>query len=217
MKIRLDKRLEAILSLIGENERVADIGTDHGKIAVLAAEKTGCGVIATDISAQSLAKARRLAFERNCDNVEFRVGNGLEVVGAGEADTVVIAGIGGAEIIKILQSKKAEYSKYILVPHQNAVELRVYLLDNGYGILRDFALECGGRFYRFFVVCERSGEKNEYSDAERMFGRERTADFYKFRADRLKKLNSILPRVNGVKKNGIEKEIRILEDMEDES
>ena len=87
------KRLAAILSHV-RGSALADIGCDHGLIAVSALEQGLVErVIATDISASSLAKARALAAQRNAAAIEFRVGDGMRVLADGEADVVVIAGM----------------------------------------------------------------------------------------------------------------------------
>ena len=57
MPIRLDRRLNAIASLV-LGRRVCDVGSDHGKLACYLVQ-TGRAeyVVATDISAPSLRKA----------------------------------------------------------------------------------------------------------------------------------------------------------------
>lgn len=81
---------------------VADIGTDHGFVAKLLSESNFAEkVIATDISEKSLSKLEKLIENHNLKNIETRVGNGLEPIE--KADVTVIAGMGGFEIIKMLE------------------------------------------------------------------------------------------------------------------
>ena len=87
----MDGRLECILSHV-HAKVLADIGCDHGKVAVYAVlrgltEKS----IAADISEECLKKARALAKEKGAGSVEFRVGDGMRVLKENEADNVVIA------------------------------------------------------------------------------------------------------------------------------
>ena len=110
----MDGRLECILSHV-HAKVLADIGCDHGKVAVYAVlrgltEKS----IAADISEECLKKARALAKEKGAESVEVRVGDGMRVLKENEADNVVIAGMGGREIAKILSQAPAKCRKAIL-------------------------------------------------------------------------------------------------------
>lgn len=103
MPIRLDQRLTAIANLV-DYGKVADVGCDHGKLGYyLVSTDRASEVIATDISAPSLAKAEELAKENGVQDVmQTRLGNGLEPVGDREVDTVIIAGLGGDVISDIV-------------------------------------------------------------------------------------------------------------------
>ncbi len=116
----------------------ADIGTDHGHLAV-AARKNGnsSSIILTDISRDSLGKAMC-----NCRdlNVDFRAGDGLEVIDNGAADTVVIAGMGGRLIADIIEKdidKSRSFERLILQPRNNAAYLRMRLVKDGFTITDD--------------------------------------------------------------------------------
>ena len=150
MRIKLGERLGAVLSLLKEGETLCDVGTDHGKLPVAAllsgkADKA----VATDISAASLSKARLLAEK---ENVPLRcvVGDGLAPVKEGEADVVVIAGMGGMEIVRILKTAPCVFPRYILLPHRDAPAVRAYLKENNARILSDVVVKEGGHFY--FVI-----------------------------------------------------------------
>lgn len=212
MKIKLDKRLDTIMSLIEKGERIADIGTDHGKIAVLAIEKTGMPVIATDISSDSLKKAQRLAYDYGVSEIiSFRMGDGLKAIGKNEADTIVIAGMGGHEIINILKGSSFEYNKYILVPHRHSKELRIFLIENNFNLLRDFMLECDGKFYQIIVADKIKNNDKQYTPFELMFGYEVNDDFLKFKQERLDKLNGLKYKAKGKSLENILYEINLLE------
>lgn len=103
MPIRLDQRLTAIANLV-DYGKVADVGCDHGKLGYyLVSTDRASEVIATDISAPSLAKAEELAKENGVQDVmTVRLGNGLEPVADREVDTVIIAGLGGDVISDII-------------------------------------------------------------------------------------------------------------------
>ena len=128
--MRTVKRLKSIVSLINDNSKVvADIGADHGYLSkILIEENRAKKVIATDISEPSLRKTDNLIKQfMLTDRIETRVGDGLVPIKNGEVQTVVIAGMGGYEIIKILQSNTDKnIEKFILQPVQNTLQLREF-------------------------------------------------------------------------------------------
>lgn len=131
------ERLSTIINMVPRTETVADIGCDHGKVAA-ALIKTGIAqkVICTDISGKSLDKARTLAVENNISNqVICREGDGFTVVGAGEANVAVIAGMGGELIASILESGFNSVPDTLVLSCNTAAEiLRTWLSKNGYRI-----------------------------------------------------------------------------------
>ena len=168
-------------------EVVCDVGTDHGKLPV-AALLTGRAqeAIAIDVSALSLNKARLLAEE---ENVPLRciVGDGLTPLHKGECDVVVIAGMGGREIVKILDNAPCVFPRYLLVPHRDAALVRGYLKDHNARITRDIAVKEGEHFY-FVIEATFSLPWEEHS---LYFGKEGEA-FPAYREARLKKIDKLL-------------------------
>lgn len=149
MRIHLGARLATVLSLIEGGESLVDVGTDHGKlpVAALLSGKVSRAT-ATDISEKSLNKAKLLA-EKEGVSLHCLVGDGLKPVRE-KADVVVIAGMGGAEIVKILREAPCRHRNYILVPHKNAALVRGYLKEENACILRDIAVKEKDHFY--FVI-----------------------------------------------------------------
>ena len=166
---------------------LADVGTDHGKLPV-AALLSGrvSAAIAIDVSPQSLAKARALALE---EGVQMRciVGDGLTPLSEGDADVVVIAGIGAAETVKILQEAPCRFPRYLFVPHKNAPLLRRYLKEQNARIVRDIAVKEGKHFY-FVIEADFSLPWEAHS---LYFGTEGEA-FEAYRAYRLERLTKLI-------------------------
>lgn len=166
MTLRLDARLRAILNEIC-CDTLADIGCDHGKIAVGALlENRAAKAIAADISGASLNKCRILGDECGVsDRLDCRLGDGFAPIQEGEADLAVIAGMGGREIIKIL-SQTDYRGKLVIVPHQDTDKLRQYI-SGKYAVNKDFVINCRGKFYSIIVVSE--GSYN-YAQEDILFG-----------------------------------------------
>ncbi len=161
MPIRLDERLTRIASLV-DYGTVADIGCDHGKLGYyLIGTDRARAVIATDISEGSLKKARELARDNGVSDIMMtRQGDGLSPVADREADTVVIAGLGGDVISEILSGAAAEgkrFYHFVLSPNTHPEKVRRELIRQKYRIVYDDAVECGGK--RYTVIKADEGEQ----------------------------------------------------------
>ena len=161
MPIRLDERLTLIATLV-DYGKVADVGCDHGKLAYfLVGTDRASGVIATDVSAPSLQKARELALENGVTDVmQTRLGDGLEPIASREVDTVVIAGLGGDVISGILEKARAdrkEFAHFILSPNTHAEKVRAEIARCGHKIVFDDMLVVAGKTYT--VIKTEEGEE----------------------------------------------------------
>lgn len=152
--MKISNRLLALYEGVASGESVADVGTDHGYVPILLLQNgISERVVLSDISDGSLSKAREnfrsagISLPAEC----FRVGDGLTTIGDGEVDTVIIAGMGGQTIEMILEEdpvKTRSFHKFILQPRNNSGELRCYLYEKGFDILREILVK-EGKF-----VCE---------------------------------------------------------------
>jgi len=169
--MKLSGRLLAIAEMVPPVDTVADIGCDHGKLAVWLvkngrARRAVCG----DISAPSLEKARKKAEEEGLsDRISARVGSGLSVLAPGEADAAVIAGMGGELIASILEADIGKAPDVLVLScHSMADVLRGWLADNGFFFEDEALVEEGRHFYPVMRV--RRGESRALSLNEREFG-----------------------------------------------
>lgn len=156
------KRIEFILSNLEKVNILADIGTDHGYVPLLAVSEELCDkAIACDINKDPLAKGKLNAILEGVDDkIEFRLGNGFEPINVGEAEEVVIAGMGGNLIRDILEKdiEKVKSCNYlILVPAQNPEVLREYLYNNDYEIIKEDLCYDEGIYYELFKVKKAEG------------------------------------------------------------
>ena len=151
-KLELGPRLRAIADLVPPDCRcLADIGTDHGYIPVsLLLEGRVKRAVAADIGAMPLDHARRTASSCGvAENLDFRLGDGLSVLSPGEADVIVIAGMGGDTIAGILAA--APWSRdgplLLLQPMSRAYELRRWLPERGYAVRAETLVQDKGVLY----------------------------------------------------------------------
>lgn len=141
-RMKLSERMQTIADRVEPGEVVADVGTDHGQIPVWLFARGVCPkAILTDISDGSLRKAEETAAAYQFGSgLSFRVGDGLEVLKPGEADAVIIAGMGGKLIRQILDADPEHtmsFRKLILQPRKGFGPLRQWLLEHGWRIIRE--------------------------------------------------------------------------------
>ncbi|MGI6210987.1 MAG: tRNA (adenine(22)-N(1))-methyltransferase [Anaerovoracaceae bacterium] len=141
--INLSSRLRRIAEEVKPGETVADIGTDHGYLPIYLVDSgISPRAILTDISPGSLEKAKRDAesFLERSGRVSFRLGDGLDVIAPGEVDVIVIAGMGGLQMIDILgrePQKSRSFSCFLLQPRTKSGELRAWLRNHGCEIRKE--------------------------------------------------------------------------------
>lgn len=135
MEIKLSERMKKIAELASGDGVVADIGTDHGYIPLWLISNGFCSeVILTDINQGPLDKAAaNIQKYLPGRSLDMRLGSGLEVLKRGEADTVIIAGMGGDLIISLLERDEMmtlSIKKFILQPRRHADKLRKWIEAN---------------------------------------------------------------------------------------
>lgn len=170
----LDNRLSAIVAEIS-GAVIADVGCDHGKVSVEAAKMHNVQrVYALDISADSLKKVIQQKEKHNLAKITPLVSDGLNALKEA-VDQVIIAGMGGNEIIKILSRLKKVPDNMILVPHQDAHKVRAFL-SGKVCIKKDFIVAESGKFYPIIVT---EAGKTEYSADDLSYGKNqpKTADY----------------------------------------
>ena len=188
-------RLTKLVSLIPNCEMLADVGCDHGYVGIEALRNGKVERVAfCDISQPSLDKARRNCPQQFKNIVSFHCQNGL---GELATDCAIIAGMGGLEIISILQNAKFLPQKLVLQPMRNQKDVRAYLTDR-YEIVTDVKF-FDGKFYDV-IVATQSNTPTPLTELELEFGKtnlyEPTEDFVNFLQLELNKLNTILKGTN---------------------
>lgn len=154
--MNLSPRLKAVACMV-RGKTVSDIGTDHGKIPIyliknFLAEK----VIASDINDGPVNSCRKnVALYGVSDKVECRKGSGLSVLTNGEAETIIIAGMGGELITNIIDAHKeiAQNAIEIILQPMNGIDkLRKYLYDNGFLIVDETLAKEENRIYTIIKI-----------------------------------------------------------------
>lgn len=150
--VRLSKRLETVASFVTPGSRIADVGTDHGYIPIALTQRgTVFGAIAMDVREGPLGRAREHIRQYGLkDRVETRLSDGVEQLREGEADTVVIAGMGGELVIHILEQGRRLWKSvkhWVLSPQSELDKVRGYLWRQGFDLVREAMVEEDGKYY----------------------------------------------------------------------
>lgn len=156
IKSKMSRRLITICEMLRDSEIpvscVADVGCDHGYISIyLVSHDIADRAIAMDVRKGPLSGAGSNIEEYGQqDKITTRLSDGLKEVSQGEADTVVVAGMGGKLMIKILEEgnpKALGIRKGILQPQSEIPEFRKYLREKGYSITDEQIVLEDGKYY----------------------------------------------------------------------
>lgn len=162
--IKLTNRLKMVANLAESREKVVDIGTDHAYLPVyLLQNKIFKTALACDINEGPLKNAQETINKYELsDKIITRLSDGLKEVNKNEADAVIIAGMGGILISEILSSAewlKNSDKQLVLQPMTHLYDVRKYLCENGFEILKEQTAKEGKRNY-IAISARYSGKSN---------------------------------------------------------
>ena len=147
-------RLLAIAESVPQGKSVADIGTDHAYIPIYLCQKGKAErALAMDVRKGPLFRAEANIRRYQLDSrIKTRLSDGLSALCEGEADTVVIAGMGGLLIAELLQRAPVRAKTYVLQPMTAVAELRMWLHSHGFCIVDECLAQEGEKLYSILVV-----------------------------------------------------------------
>ena len=167
----LSERLSLIASMVPQGKSVCDVGTDHGYLpaALCLSGKYPC-ITATDIREKPLENALKNLEKLGVKDVKLILCDGLQGVKEDEAETVIIAGMGGDVISGIIdRCPFKERSVFILQPMTAAPVLREYLAKNGFYAEKEIAVTENRKIYSVMLY-RFDGKKRTLSLAEKRIG-----------------------------------------------
>ncbi len=151
-------RLLCVASFVPRGAKVADVGTDHAYVPVwLIQQGIAKQAIAMDINVGPIMRAEENIKKFSLEtHIATRLSNGLDKLYPGEADTVVIAGMGGMLINDILDKATHLYDsvrRYVLQPMTAVEETRKYLETHGFMIEDERLVREEDKYYCVLSVC----------------------------------------------------------------
>lgn len=189
--MELSKRLRAVASFVTAGYRLADIGTDHAYIPI---ELVRTGhipqAIAMDVNQGPLERAEENIREHGLSaQIRTRLSDGFSALEPGEADSAVIAGMGGGLTIRILREGERVVSalrECVLQPQSEIEKVRAFLLEEGFLFISEDMVEEDGKYYPMMkIACPGRKEslimgedpaaeerrENDWDETELLYGR----------------------------------------------
>lgn len=166
--IELSKRMQSDADMIQPCDAVGDIGCDHAFVSIYLVEQHRAKrVIASDVRRGPITIAKRNIEAMNLsDQIEIRMGDGLDTIVPGEVNAVVLAGMGGMLMIDILERGEEVVTRcdqLVLQPQSDIEKVRRYLAEKGYHLADEQMLIDAGKYYNLLDVrVHEMVQKDEY-------------------------------------------------------
>ena len=156
----ISQRLSSVAAMVTPGLRVADIGCDHAYLPIhLIQNRISPEVIAMDINKGPLERAAEHVEAAGLnEKIELRLSDGLSGLLPGEAECIVMAGMGGPLMNGIMDAAPlvCEAAKeLILQPQSEITDVRLYLKDKGYHIVSEDLVYEEGKFYPMMKAVHR--------------------------------------------------------------
>lgn len=153
--VKLSNRLEAIAQMVGKGKVACDLGCDHGFVSIYLIQQGICpSVLAMDVRTGPLSQAKVHVMEAGLeDRIEVRLSDGLENYIEGEAQSLILAGMGGRLMMRILANKKAEtFEELILSPQSELCAFRRFIREQGWETIAENLIYEDGKYYPVMKV-----------------------------------------------------------------
>jgi len=131
---RISKRLKAITSYVAKDDKVVDVGCDHGLLSIYLIENNLVSkVIASDVNENALKNAISNIEKRNL-HIKTVLSDGIEKIDLKDINTLIISGMGTSTILHILHDNKKlkKINKLIIQANNDHYILRENLNEKGY-------------------------------------------------------------------------------------
>lgn len=205
---KLSKRLSRVAQYIQEGDKLADIGSDHAYLpCALVEEGIVSYAVAGEVAKGPLDRAKRqVNLQRLEDQIDVRMGDGLDVVKTDDDITAIsICGMGGTLIKEILERGRQEdklngNERLILQPNVGEYNVRKWLKENDYAITAEELVEENNKLYEIIVAEKtKSGTQPDYTEADLKYGvylrKERSPLFKKKWSQEIEKSQYVLDQL----------------------
>ena len=172
---RLDHRLATVPPFVRPGAVVADVGTDHAYLPiVLVGSGRATRAVASDIHRGPIERAaQHVAEYRLSDRIDTVLTDGLEGIRPYAPTDIIIFGMGGELIARILSDApwvKDTGIRLILQPMTHAECVRTYLAEQGFALVDEVLSRESGKIYQT-IVAEYTGEPYVIDEVTAELGR----------------------------------------------
>lgn len=174
--IHLTPRLAAAASFVRGGSVAADVGTDHAYLPLyLVLTGKVARAVATDVADGPIDRAKEnVSLYRDvCGKIELYKADGLHGIEKHSPDDILICGMGGELIARILSGSAYVRNKdirLILQPMSKEERLRAFLYSNGFDITDETIVREGDKLYQI-IVANFDGTVRAFTQAEALIGK----------------------------------------------
>ncbi len=170
----LSPRLAAVAGLVRQGSRFCDVGTDHGCLPVWLVSQGICpGGIAADLRAGPLSRAAETVKRAGLsEKITLCLSDGLDQIPSGSAEDIIMAGMGGMTMLRIIERAAwlcDRSIRLILQPQSCQPELRRFLADKGFAVEAECAVREGRHCYDLFSLSY-TGKRRTLTPVEAVVG-----------------------------------------------
>ena len=213
----LSERMLRTAAMVSHGNRTADIGCDHAYTSIYLVEQgIAPQVVAMDVNAGPLTRAKENVDKFGmADRISLRLSDGLAKLMPGEVDTILIAGMGGPLMERILSAcpeTLAAAKELVLQPQSELGAFRRFLHGAGFRITAEDMLYEDGKYYVIFRA--EHGTEEPWTEEEYLYGKHLTDAAYpvllEFLTEERRKAEEVL---SGLQQAGTEKAQRRKEEV----
>lgn len=166
----LSKRLKTIADYVKTEDKVIDIGCDHGYLSIYLANNGCQNIIASDVNQNALNNAiNNITKEKMEDKIKVVLSDGIKNIDTRNFNTLIISGMGTSTILHILEDKEKleNINKIIIQSNNDHYLLRKEMIKKGY-FINDEKIVLDNK--KYYIIIEFIKGISKYSKVEMLYG-----------------------------------------------
>ena len=208
------KRILAVASLTNKEDKLIDVGCDHGYLGIYLKQNNLCkDLLLTDLRQSALDNAISNINKYNL-NIKTLKTDGLSNIDLSLYNTISICGMGTSTILDILSELRNNNSinKLIIQSNNDLDILRKEIIRLGFYLDDEITIKENGIFY---VICKFIKGNKDIDKQTILYGinKEDKKEYYKYLLDNYNDILSKIPLDNKKDRENIIKKIKIIEKM----